>query len=310
MELETSSLTDNVTPETPAIPNGQEATPEAAPADAGTPAQQPTAQEIADWTKDQRYERMWKKDPNALYKSYREADKLIEGQYKPLRAQAETFTKLFKEYGYEADPAQIKQAMDELKTWKDPENPTIKRANYFSYFYDHPEYKGEVETMFEGLRKREIRKQFGDGVSDEIVNEIIANRKYREEQEAKEKARIEQEQHSKLVGTIDEGWKRVESEAKAMGFPVTEEIRQQLLEVCAKEDVDPRFMYYKFQDMFKDEVSKYRRLSVQSEQKKLAEKNKRAGIIPASSTPSRPVSKAATNPNMLNRVMERIGLKT
>ena len=33
------------------------------------PISTPTAQEIADWTKDERYQRMWKKDPNQMYLS-------------------------------------------------------------------------------------------------------------------------------------------------------------------------------------------------------------------------------------------------
>ena len=312
--MEDSSLTSTETiTEKPEVVT----TPEQGQASSPTGNATPTPEEVYDYTKDERSKSMWFNkatksfDPNLLYKSYKNADTLIEKQYKPLRAQAETFTKFLKEYGYEPDIEKLKPVFDEYKSFKDPENPIIKRGNYFSYFYDNPEYKPEVETLFENLRKKEIRKQFGEGVSDEIVNEIIANRKYREEQEAKEKTRQAQENHQKLVGTIEEGWKKVEKEAKSIGFPVNEEIRQKLLKVCMDEQVDPRFMYYKFIDLYKKEVDQYQRAKIQSDLKKEREKNHKSGIIPGSSSQSKaPAPDSTAKPRMMDRVKERLGLTT
>ncbi len=274
------------------------------------PISTPTAQEIADWTKDERYQRMWKKDPNQMYKSYKSADDLIEKQYKPLRAQAESFTKLFKDYGYEANPDQLKSAFEELKTWKDPENPTVKRANFFSYFYDHPEYKAEVEATFENLRRRELQKQY-PGMNEEQIKDLMDLKKFKEETESREKQREEAEKHKNLVGTIEQGWERVQTEAKKMGFPITEEIRQGLLDICAKEDVDPRFMFYKFADMYKEEIAKYQRAMVQADMVKARQQKRTSGIIPASPTSSRiPNRQQAVKPSMLDRTLERMGLKT
>lgn len=293
--------------ETPAS-DVQQASPEAAPAGGQQPAQQPTAQEIADWTKDERYTRMWRKDPNQLYKSYKSADDLIEKQYKPLRAQAETFTKLFSDYGHEADPEKLKAAFEKLKSWEDPENPIVKRGNYISYFLDHPEYKNELTEVLEGYRRREIRKQFGEGVSDEIVNEIVENRKFREQAEAKEKKAAADAQHKQLVGTIEQGWTQVQDECKKMGFPVTDEIRNKLMDKCAEENVDPRFMFYKFQDMFRDEVEKHRRATIQSEIVKSRQRTHKSGVIPAGSH----TAKAAQTDKkgMFERVADKLGLKT
>lgn len=308
------------TPETPATetqsPDVQSTSPEVSQAGGEPSAEQPTAQDILDYTKDERLRRMWLDpktktfSPNLMYKSIKSGDELIEKQYKPLKAQAETFTKLFKEYGYEPDPEKLKSAFEELKSWKDPENPIVKRGNYVSYFLDHPEYGNELTEVLEGYRKREIRKQFGEGVSDEIVNEIIANRKFREETEAKERQRIEQENHKKLVGTIDQGWSKVQEECKKIGFPVTDQIKEQLFDICAQEDVDPRFMFYKFQEMYKEEIAKHQRAMIQSELVKSREKTQKSGIIPASSTQSRQPSKPVQKASMLDRTLDRLGLKT
>ena len=298
----------------PATPEAQPDASQQAQASPQQTAQAPIPEEVYDYTKDERSKTMWtdKKtksfDPNLLYKSYKNSETVLEKQFKPLKAQAESFTKLFENYGMKVDINEVKQALDELKSFKDPENPVIKRGNYFSYFYDNPEYKPEVETFFENMRKKEIRKQFGEGVSDEIVGEIIANRKYREEQEAKEKARLAEESHKKLVGTIEDGWKEIEKESKAIGFPVNEEIRQKLLDICMKEQVDPRFMYFRFLKEYKKEIDQHQRARIQADLTKTQIKNHKNGIIPGSSTQVKAPQTPQNKTSMLDRVLDRVGL--
>ena len=304
-------IKEPITAEPTVLPDTQEP----AQASAQLAAQPPVADEVYDYTKDERSKTMWadKKtkafDPNLLYKSYKNADTLIEKQFKPLRAQAESFTKLFESYGMKVDINEVKQALDELKTFKDPENPVIKRGNYFSYFYDNPEYKTDIDNYFEALRKKEISKQFGPGVSDEIVNEILANRKYREDQETKEKARAAEDQHKKLVGTIDDGWKEIEREAKAVGFAVNDDIRVKLLDICAKEQIDPRFMYARFLKEYRKEIDQLNRAKIQAEFTKSRAKTYKSGIIPGSSRQVvAPQSKTNEKPSMLERVKTNLGL--
>jgi hypothetical protein len=313
---ENGSLTDETTvTETPAS-EVQSISPEAAPAGGQQPAQQPTPQEILDYTKDERSKRMWFNpktksfDPNLMYKSIRSGDEIIEKKYKPLQAQADTFTKLFKDYGHEADPEKLKSAFEKLKTWEDPENPVVKRANFFSYFYDNPKYKQAIETQFEDYRRQELQAQF-PGMNDEQIQKQIALETRLNELEMREKKQIEAKQHQELVGTINQGWERVQSECKNIGFPVTEEIRVGLLDECAKENVDPRFVFYKFMDMYKEEVGKYQRAKIQAEQMKTISRTRKSGIIPASSTQSKSTSAStAQKPSMVDRVMSNLGLKT
>ena len=316
MDLEQSSLTT----ETPAAGTpsleGQSGSPEAAPASGQQPAQTPTAQEILDYTKDERLSRMWSNpktksfDPNLMYKSVKSADDLIEKQYKPLRAQADSFTKFLKDYGFEPDTEKLKPIFDEYKSFKDPENPVIKRSNYFSYFYDNPEYKADIENLFEGMRKKEIRKQFGEGVSDEIVKEILDNRKFREEQVQKEKMATEEAEHKKLVGTIEQGWEKVKSQTAKLGFPVTDEIRVKLLEQCAKEGIPPNAIYGKFLEMYEEEIFKHNRAKVQSDLTKKQVQTRKNGVIPGSSVQSKGASVPAGKESLFDRVAAKVGLKT
>ena len=299
-----------------AEPEVKSATPEPIQASPQPVAQPPIQEEVFDYTKDERTKSAWLNkqtkafDTNLLYKSYRNAEGVIEKKYKPLQVQADSFTKLFESYGMKVDINEVKQALEDLKSFKDPENPVIKRGNYFSYFYDNPEYKPEVETFFENMRKKEIRKQFGEGVSDEIVSEIIANREYRQSQEAKEKAKLAEDEHKKLVGTIEDGWKEIEKETKAIGFPVNEEIRQKLLDICMKEQVDPRFMYFRFLKEYKKEIDQHQRARIQADLTKTQIKNHKAGIIPGSSAQVKaPQSQGNAKPSMVDRVLERVGLQ-
>jgi hypothetical protein len=84
----------------------------------------PKQDEVFDYTKDERLNRMWVNpktkavDPNLMYKSIRSADDIVEKQYKPLRAQADSFNKLLKEYGYEASVEEVQKALDDSKTLK------------------------------------------------------------------------------------------------------------------------------------------------------------------------------------------------
>ena len=252
------------------------------------------------WKKDSRMGRTWK-DEQTFSKAAWNADQLIEKQYKPLKAQAEQFTKLFSDYGFKADPSEIKQALDELKSFRDPENPVIKRGNYFSYFYDNPEYQPEIDSFFENFRRKEIRKQFGEGVSDEIVKEILESRKFREEQTEKENRLKSEQENQKIVGDINKGWERVEKEAKAIGFPIKEGVREALLDECGKQGVPPQFIYQQFAEMYHEEIEKHRRAKIQSDINATRMKQHKSGVIP----PSSRVSNAAPSGKKLD-IMDRV----
>ena len=317
--LENGSLTTETTETGSPASEVIQGSPEATPASGKQPVEQPTAQEILDYQKDERLKRMWmskegKFDPNLMYKSVRSGDDIIEKQFKPLKAQAETFTKFLKEYGYEPNPDKLKPEFDELKSWRDPENPVVKRGKFLSFFMDDPEFKPEVEAFLETMRKKGVRREFGEGVSDEVVKEILDSRKFREEYEAKEKARVAAEQHTQLLGSINDGWGKVQKKAKEIGFPVTDDIRVRLLEHCAKEGTSPKDVYPKFLELYEEEIEKYKRLKWQSDNLKTKEKIHKTGIIPAGSMPSKGITQAVKpigkTAEIVNNIKDRLGLNT
>lgn len=286
---------------------------EGLPAGGQQPSGKPAAQDASDYSKDERLKRMWMTkgqfDPNLMYKSVRSGDELIEKQFKPLKAQAEAFTNLLKTYGFEPDVEKLKPAFEELKKWRDPENPLVKRGNYLSFFLDDPEFKGETETFLESLRMKAIRREFGEGTSPELVKEILANRQYREETERKEKARQEQETQTRMVSSIEGEWKKVEAKAKELGIATSDEMRVRLLTHCRDNGIPVNGIYYEFQTMFSKDVEAKTRAKIQEDLMKTLNKGKRSGIIPAGTSQSKggQVSGTGKKPAIVDRVMNRLG---
>jgi len=238
------------------------------------------------WKKDpERFGKTWK-TPDDVIKSAWHSDQLIEKQYKPLRAQVDAFTKVFQEYGHEASLEKLKAIFDDHKKWNDPENNIVKRGNFLSFFLDHPEYKVETENFLESMRKREVQKQF-PGMSDEMINKIVSLEQFKADQEAKEKAANQKREQEQYLSQITKGWEDVQKECRELGFPVTDEIRTKLLKECFEQGINPQHILYKFMDMYKDEVNKYRNLKIQSEYAKTQQRRRKTGIIPASPTPTR-----------------------
>ena len=276
---------------------------------AGTPPEKPFDYDW--WKKDtNRFGRIWKSEKDVIKSAY-EADQLIEKQYKPLRQQAETFTKLLKDYGYEPDPIKLKSAFDELKSWKDPNNVVVNRGHYLGAFLEDPEFKVETENFLQGLRQKAIRREFGEGITDEVAKEILENRKYREEQTRKEAAAKQESQRSQYRSQIDTGWDMVQKECKALGFPVTDEIKVKLLQEASKLYLPGELLLYKFQAMYKEEIAKYQRAKMQQEQQQKLEKMRKTKVITGSSKfVTTPKAGDGQKPGLAERVMKRVGLKT
>ena len=104
-------------------------------------SEQPTDQEILDWTQDKRYGSMWKQDPNQLYNSY----KSIEKEHTPIK---QTISK----YGYK-DPDSLSKALEEYKTLSDPNNEKNVFYNTMNALANHEKYSDRFTKFFGELQK-------------------------------------------------------------------------------------------------------------------------------------------------------------
>ena len=109
--------------------------------------QQVNEQDVSDWTKDQKYEKVWKKDPNQLYKSYNESQKQWHTFYQPLSG-------VLKEY-------KIKNA-EELKSFfysrKDFDVLKQNEDNFLA-LWNHQTYGPKLQNLFREIESEQSRLQ-------------------------------------------------------------------------------------------------------------------------------------------------------
>ena len=210
------------------------------------------------WKKDPRYGKIWKTDRDVIKSAY-ESDKILETKYKPAHKQYEDMKNRIKSLGY--DPEKVDDFFNEVKSYKDPNNPVINLGNYLYQWKDDP-LIGEIDKFFADLNVRKMQRDFPN-MSVEQINQFkamqeeikaIKEEKQNEKQaqsDAKQKELVEQ-----LKGEIAEETNRIEEEAKALGFEFTDEIRHKLYDYGIQESLSPKHLKYAFKELFKDDIAK------------------------------------------------------
>lgn len=267
------------TPEAAAVPSSTpEQSPEAG-AGNGQPAANPTPQEIADWQKDERFERMWKKDPNGLYKSYTELEKVynpLKEKHTALETQVNEVSALFKEMGIEPTKEQIKAVLDELKGFKDPNNIVNKRNDFLGHWLDdesrYRKYGTKIDTFFNDLQMEEWREKFPGMTTEQIQHQIDLEKKVEKFENFQATEQSKQ--------TMGENLSKIQTLCNRYGFAFSTDIKTQFLNDCMKKGVSTREVYHTFIDQFGEQLEKSLRDKVQKEQLQNLEKNKQ-GVIPA-----------------------------
>jgi hypothetical protein len=217
------------------------------------------------WKKDQRFGKIWGKDKKSIpipvdgVKSWHEADKILETKYKPAYKQYEDLKNRIKELGY--DPEKTDDFLNEVKSWKDPDNPIVKLGNYVYQWKDDP-LCGDIDKFFTDLNVRKMQRDFPNWTQEQISEfknlqeEIKAMKAEKEAQRQAEMKQKDAEVVSRLRQDIDVEMKRIEEKCKTLGFEFTQEIRDKLYDYGVKESLNPKHLDYAFQDLFKDEIQK------------------------------------------------------
>lgn len=104
-------------------------------------------QESDKWESDKRFETMWKKDPNALYKSYREMEK--------------TYTPKEKISQYEKD-------LQELRSYKEQNGQIV---DYVTSLAQHPEYSKHLTEFVQRIEQEMTQKKYGD-LAPEVIDRL------------------------------------------------------------------------------------------------------------------------------------------
>lgn len=271
--------------------------------------QQPTKEEILDWQKDERFKRMWineKKegDPNRLYKSYRNLEKMHE----PLKKQYSVIESTFKELGIPLDPIQIKAIAKEYNELKDPNNPVKQRADYFSVWLDNPLYQQKVTNFYNELEKAEMQRQFPGMNDEQIKKQVELENKVRSFEQYQQKQQ-QQEKFQSDISTAKEGWTKIKKLADSRGFAFTDEIAENIMSVMNKNQIDTKYLYHTFIELYGEQLDKTLTERTEKSVMERLNKNKQAGVISSTSSAKPAVSTGSGNlRDSIRKAVEKMGI--
>lgn len=240
-----------------------------------TPEPTPSPKEVYDWTKDARHGKMWK-DPNDMYKSYRELEKFKAEKHDPLKKQFDFVVSTLKEEGYGVE--QIKDILKEVKQWKDPDNPVVASGNYLQNWLGNPLYETDVKNFFTALQTKE-NQRLHPNWTDEQIHEWDAQK----EKVAALEAEREEGNRVKMVSeyktTISDSMDKIQKLAESRGFNFDLSMKNDFFDHCMNNGIDPKYMYHEFRNLHDEAMEKTNRERIQNETLDNVRKNKGASII-------------------------------
>jgi len=233
------ALKDGVTGQEAKVDDGADKT-------IGKPADQ---QEVIDWAKDKRYETMWKKDPNQLYKSYINTEK----GFVPMKKQLDELNAIFAEY--KLKPEQIKDVMAELNTLKAPEHPSNQLVSFIQDYAKDPVYAKKIEVFFDELEKSRVMAKYPGYTDEQIRKELERDERFNalegELNEYKMNA-LTQEYNKNITAELG----KIDALCKERNFVFTPEIKQAFIDECIKDNLDPKYMFISFANKHKADLDK------------------------------------------------------
>ena len=203
-----------------------------------------------DWTKDDRYKRMWKEDTNNMYKSYRS----LENQYetvKDFQNKYSDLTKKFEEKGLSIDL--LDDYFNEYNELKDPNNPRNQDLQVLENFMSNPDYEQRIGNFFRELQTEDLQRQFPNMNQQQIEQQLQMKQELEQLKAAEQKRQYEADTQ-KYYQSIQENTDKITKFATDRGFEITNDIKSEVLEYCAKNNLQANNMLAVFLDLYGDKV--------------------------------------------------------
>lgn len=241
-----------------------------------TDGQAPAPADVLDWTKDERHEKMWKKDPNGLYKSYKELEKV----FTPLKQESERMRQMFEEL--QVQPDKLSEIIKGYNEFQNPENPLTKRANYFGAWLENPMYQTQVVNFFKELESSELRRLYPN-MSQESIEKIQTMETELKTLKQDREQQVFTKQVEENSNWINKSLEKAKKYAESKGFTFTDEIKNKLLEHGDKNNIPPQYLFQEFLNMFEKDIEKSHSTKLEQDILKRLNKTKDSEIIPAQS---------------------------
>lgn len=203
-----------------------------------------------DWTKDERHARMWKEDPNGMYKSYRN----LEGEYEKVKSLKNDYTSLtskFEERGLKVD--ELDNYFNEYKELKDPNNPRNQDMAILEDFMSDSETEQKIGNFFRELQTEKLQRQFPGMNQEQIQSQVKMTEELSELKKAEEQRQYESKTKEYTQQILGNTKKMVEF-ASDRGFEVTDNIKNEVLDYCTKNQIPPNAIFATFLEKYGDKV--------------------------------------------------------
>lgn len=177
-----------------------------------------TPQETASWEQDKRFEQMWKKDPNQLYNSYREMEKMVP----QTKQEAEKYRQQTLAYEKQVKELQEKHAqLSEVE-------------KMVQFFESNPHYQQALMENLEKISEEQNKLKYGD-LPPEAIKQL-----QEADQVRKELSDFKQQQETeKQLKVIDTELESIDALAKTHGI---EYDQKDLLAYCKQNNVPIQHM--------------------------------------------------------------------
>lgn len=248
-----------------------------------------------DFTKDERFERMWKKDPNLMYKSYRSLEDQY-GKVKPIQDQYTQLMSKFESKGLKVDA--LDEYMREYEELKDPNNPKNIDYQILQDFMSDPISEQKLGNFFRELQTEKMQRMF-PGMNQEQIQQQL---QMKEELEALKKAEYQRQLEAKekeFLSVINKNTEKMMSFAKERGLEITEEIKNDVLEHCAKNNIPANAILATFLEKYGDKLQDAWENKMRDNFTKNRNKTDKVAI-PSATKSSKPIQSNSSEENSKN----------
>lgn len=265
------------------------------------PVNQTTEAKVYNWETDKRYGKMWK-SPNDLYKSYRS----MEEQYPALKKQLEeeqmskkTLYELLEKNGFK--PETFAEELERIKPYRDENSEINQVYNYWNKWANNDLYKDKIAQFYQELEMQEIQRQYPNMNAEQIKKQMELEKQVQELKTFKQ-----QQEQTKYVeeikGTIQNSLGEVEKFAGSFGYKLTPEVKNFLLDHCAKNGIDPKYIKSEFFSLYQEELMKARDKKIEGNIKVNKEKQKSGTILNGGSNKNTPPKKMTASEKLESAV--------
>jgi hypothetical protein len=206
-----------------------------------------------DYKTDPRWGKIWKQESDII-QGYKSLDDILEKKYKPTFKQYEDLQKKFKDSGIEFD--KIDDYIKEYQTLKSPEHPTNQVYGYLKELVEGDDIAAEdLQKAIDQINEQKLLRKY-PGLTDEARAKIIAQEKKLKELETW-KGQIETDKlNAERSSLFEKNAETIKNIASSRGLDFTDEIRNEFLNHCIKNQVPVHYMVQEFRNKYDEMMDK------------------------------------------------------